>query len=147
MNARSVLLIFALIMVTACTPEPGPPLSATDVRLFAALTGKNPSVGYLTLHNHSDLPLTIERISSANFATVQMHETRISDHVASMQALPSVTIEPGSSVSFEAGGKHLMLLRPTTGTAAGSAVKLEIHYDASGLLIVSTTLQNRRSAE
>lgn len=147
MNARSVLLIFALIMVTACTPEPGPPLSATEVRLFAALTGNNPSVGYLSLHNHSDLPLTIERISSANFATVQMHETVISDGVASMQALPWVMIEPGSSVRFEAGGKHLMLLRPSTGTVAGSAVKLEIHYAAGGLLIVSATLRNRMSAE
>jgi hypothetical protein len=111
------------------------------------LTEKHAAVGYLTLHNQGSAPLTIERISSTSFANVQMHETVISDGIASMQALPSVTIAAGASVVFAAGGKHLMLMQPTSSTAAGTTVELEIHYDSGGLVIVSSAMQDRMPAE
>jgi copper(I)-binding protein len=64
-----------------------------------------------------------------------------------MQALPAVIIEPGSSLEFAAGGKHLMLMQPTADTAAGANITLEIHYDSGGLLIVSATMQKRTPTE
>ncbi len=64
-----------------------------------------------------------------------------------MQALPTVTIEPGASLEFAAGGKHLMLMQPTADTATGSEVTLEIHYDSGGILLVSAIMQTRMPVE
>ncbi len=151
MNARTVTAIFAILVVatptTACTSKRGPPLTVSDIQLFAPLPGSHAAVGYLSLHNQSNAPLTINNISSPGFDIVQMHETVIRDGVASMQALPSVTIQPGADLEFTAGGKHLMLLQPTRDTAIWSNVTLEIHYDSGGLLIVSATMQTRIIAE
>ena len=146
LHAKFAMLIIAAT-TTACTPHSGPPLAVSDVELYAALPGSHAAVGYLSLHNHSDAPLTIDNISSSGFAAVQMHETVIDDGVASMQPLPSVTIEPGSSVNFVAGGKHLMLMQPTADMAAGSNVMLEIQYDSGGIVIVNATMQSRLPAE
>lgn len=151
MKARRLDMKFAMLIIAAttaaCTPNSGPPLAVSDVELFAPLPGSHAAVGYLSLHNHSDAPLTIDNISSSNFGAVQMHETVIRDGVARMQALPSVTIEPGSSVEFVAGGKHLMLMQPTADTAAGSNVMLEIQYDSGGIVIINATMQSRLPAE
>jgi copper(I)-binding protein len=110
------------------------------------MPGTHAAVGYFSLHNQGDAPLTIERISSPAFGKVQMHETVIRDGISSMQALPSVIIKPGASVQFAAGGKHLMLMQPAAATATGTNVTLEIHYDTDGLLIVSATMQSRSRA-
>ena len=151
MKATYRHMTFAMLMIAAttaaCTPASGPPLAVSDVELYAPLPGSQAGVGYLSLHNHSDAPLTINNISSSGFGAVQMHETVIRDEVARMQALHSVTIEPGSSVEFTAGGKHLMLMQPTADTAAGSDVMLEIQYDSGGILIISATMQSRLPAE
>ena len=147
MNAKFLVLNFAILVIAACTAEPGVPLTVSDVRLFAPLTKSRAAVGYLTLHNQSNAPLTIESISSTNFGNIQMHETVIRDGVARMQALPAVIIEPGSSLEFAAGGKHLMLMQPTADTAVGANITLEIRYDSGGLLIVSATMQTRVPAE
>jgi len=143
----AILIIVASATASACAPDSGPPLAVSDVRLFAPLPGSHAAVGYLSLHNQSDAPLTIDNISSASFGKVQMHETIIRDGVASMQSLPSVIIEPGSSVHFTAGGKHLMLMQPTADTPAGSDVMLEIQYDSGGMLLISATMQSRLPAE
>ena len=151
MKIRSLPVKFAVFVVAtltaACTAEPGAPLTVSDIQLFAPLPGSHAAVGYLSLHNQSDAPLSVESISSPGFGNVQMHETVIRDGIASMLALPSVTIEPGASVKFAAGGKHLMLMQPAPATATGTIVTLEIHYDTDGLLIVSATMQSRTPAE
>ena len=151
MKAGPLTVKFAALVVAAltaaCTVEPGPPLTVSDIQLFAPLPGSHAAVGYLSLHNQSNAPLTIESISSPGFGKVQMHETIIRDGVASMLALPSVTIEPGASVKFAAGGKHLMLMQPEPDTATGTNVALQINYDTDGLLIISATMQSRLPAE
>jgi len=151
MKSRSLTLKITLLVVAAlaaaCTPKSGAPLTVSDVRLFAPLTSNHSAVGYLTLHNQSKTALTIDSISSSSFASIQMHETIISDGVARMQALQAVIIEPGSSLAFAAGGKHLMLMQPTADSAAGANITLEIHYDSGGLLIISATMQTRMSTE
>jgi len=147
MRGSSLLVAAILLLGTACSPEPGAPLAVSEVRLFVPLTATHAAVGYLTLRNRGSVPLTIERIGSARFAIVQMHETVIRDGIASMQSLPSVTIAAGASVKFAAGGKHLMLMQPTSPPVAGTLIELEIHYDSGGLVIVNTTMQERMPAE
>lgn len=151
MKARTLSMKFAVFVVAAfaaaCTAKPGPPLTVSDIQLIAPLPGSHATVGYFSLHNQSDAALTIKNISSPGFGNVQMHETVIRDGVASMLALPFVTIEAGASVEFAAGGKHLMLMQPAPDTATGTNVTLEIHYDTDGLLIISATMQSRLPAE
>ncbi len=109
MKRLTILLALAL---TACSSEPTPPLAVSDVELTKPMPGMSMSAGYLVLRNASSEATTITHVSSPQYGSVEMHETRIEDGVSRMRKLPEVVVEPGSNVVFERGGKHLMLMRP-----------------------------------
>lgn len=132
-----------LALCAACDPG-GPPLTATDIVAVAPLPGRTFSAAYLTLHNHGPDAVTISRVSSPDFAKVEVHESLIADDVIRMRRLDSVIIDAESSAIFESGGKHLMLIGPRANLVAGNLVTLQFEYDDEGLLIVSTTLIIRK---
>ena len=71
------------------------------------------TAGYLTLSNNTTQAITITRVTSSEFASVEMHESVIEDGIARMIPLGDLTVHAGESVTFEPGGKHLMLMQPT----------------------------------
>jgi copper(I)-binding protein len=134
-----VLLVAALV---ACGPA-DPPLTATNILITAPLPGNEFSAAYLSLHNESGETITVHRISSPQFAQVEIHETVVSDGVVRMRRLGSVSIDAGGSVILETGAKHLMLIDPITRLLPGQNVSLHIEYDDEGTLIINAPLQVR----
>lgn len=139
----SALLV---VLLSACAQETGPPVSIDAVQLFAPMPGNTAGVAYFTIENRSDSAITVSHIDSPQYDDVQMHETIIDDGISRMRAIESFQVDSGSSVDFAPGGKHVMLMKPTTNLSTGAAVTLEIHYD-TGLLIVSATMQDRTPAQ
>lgn len=126
---RKFIPLLALI-VAACSSSDAP-LVAIDVVVNAPPPGMKMSAGYLTLHNNTSAAITITRVSSPQFESVEMHETIIRDGISRMVALGEVTIPAEDSVSFKPGARHLMLMRPTGELAT---VSLEF-YSASDLVL------------
>ena len=131
-----------LALFAACSPS-GPPLTATDIVAVAPLPGRNFSAAYLTIHNDSKETITIHRVSSPDFAKVEIHESLIGKDIIQMRRLESITIDAGMSEKFESGGKHLMLIEPIPGLVAGKSITLQFEYNGDGMLIVTTVLINR----
>ena len=138
-------MLGVIVLLSACTQDSGPQVTIIDVRILAPMPGSSASVAYFRIENQSDATITINRIDSRQYSDVQMHETTIENGVSRMRRVESLRIGPSSHVEFTAGGKHVMLMRPSTNTLPGSPVTLEIHYD-SGLLIVNATMQDRLAA-
>ena len=109
------------------------------------MPGSTTSVAYFTIENQSDAAITVTRIASPQYDDVQMHETIIDDGISRMRPVKSFQVEAASSVEFIPGGKHVMLMKPTSNVSVGTPVTLEIHYD-TGLLIISATMQDRKPA-
>jgi copper(I)-binding protein len=131
-----------LLLVVACEPI-GPPLSASHIVAIAPLPGRAFTSAYLTLNNNSDTEIRIHRVSSPDFAKVEIHENRIVDDVVRMRRLESVIVGAEASVVFEAGGKHLMLIDPTNEVEVGKTITLQFEYNADGMLIISVPLTER----
>lgn len=140
---RPILLVLYLAVLVASCGESGPPLTATGVVAFAPLPGSEVSAAYLTLHNHSQEALTIQQVSSPEFAKVEIHESMTVDDVIRMRRLDSLTLDAGTSTQFVSGGKHLMLIEPVSELAPGQSVTLQFEYNAGGILIVNTQLKTR----
>ena len=70
------------------------------------------SAGYLQLRNTTNEPITITRVTSPDFRSVEMHESILEDGIARMVALPELSIAPGGTARLQRGGKHLMLMGP-----------------------------------
>lgn len=141
---RPILLVLYLAVLVASCGESGPPLTATGVVAFAPLPGSEVSAAYLTLHNHSQEALTIQQVSSPEFAKVEIHESMTVDDVIRMRRLDSLTLDAGTSTQFVSGGKHLMLIEPVSELAPGQSVTLQFEYNAGGILIVNTQLKTRK---
>lgn len=108
---RATLFWLALFSLTACSTDHGAPLVATEIVVSRTVPGTNMRAAYLALTNNTNASITISHVTSPDFTTVQIHESLIENGIASMRALRSVTIQPGQTVRFERGGKHLMLMR------------------------------------
>ena len=140
LSANLSAMLSALLLCAACSGDPQPPLVASDVEITRPMPGMTMSAGYLSLTNHSDAPIRITRVTSAQFESVQLHETTIEDGVARMRSMPVLEIPAGETVTLQRGGKHLMLMRPTGSSAT---VSLSFLNDDKPLLRVEAKFEPR----
>ncbi len=131
------------MLALACGQPAGPPLTISNVVVLEPVPGMSVAAGYLVLENHSDQPITIEKVTSPQFASIEMHETIILDDVARMVSLSSLIVDRQSNIVFEPGGKHLMMFASSSDITPGLPVTIEFHNDSRGLLIVATTVSSR----
>lgn len=131
---RSLLFVSLL---AGCTLDSGVALVADDVVISTPRPGTSMTAGYLQLANRSDRPIRITSVKSPQFARVEMHETIVSDGVARMRPIESLTVGPGESLRFEPGGRHLMLMQPdeplgdvTLYFHADDAIVLTVHVES-----------------
>ena len=132
---RYLFLVLALC-IAACSGETEPPLAISDVVVKKPMPGMRMSAGYFKLTNNSRQPIVITHVTSPQFESVEMHESVIEDGVARMVGLDQLDLEPGATVEFVPGGKHLMLMRPADDLAS---VTLEFYAGDTVMLRVNTT--------
>lgn len=111
--------------------EPLAPLVARNVVVTRPMPGMKMSAGYLSLTNNTDAPIRVTRVSSPQFAAVELHESTVEDGVARMREIPELLVPPRGAVTLERGGKHLMLMKPS-GNADDVSLNL---YDGEELLL------------
>jgi copper(I)-binding protein len=131
-----LLLVLLTSLQSACDAEPEAPLVAADVFVYQSAPGNRIRAGYLSLTNNSDSVITIDRVTSPEFASVEMHETQLENGNWRMRPLPALSIAPGQTLEFARGGKHLMLTKPV---AEISSVTLQFYSNDALLLSVAAT--------
>ena len=132
---RRLLLMFALVAAAAgCDSPEGPPVVADNVVVTAPGAGMPMAAGYLDITNRSGTDIRITRVSSPDYAAVEMHETVVEDGIARMREIPVLDIAAGETLTFERGGRHLMLMQPV---ASPGTITLNFYSDDVLLLTVS----------
>lgn len=99
--------LLLLLFVSGCA-EAGP-LVFADAKIRLPLPGSDKSVGYFQLTNTTDKDITISSAQAAEVRTIEFHTMTVVDDMMRMRRLDSFTVPAGGSISFESGGKHLML--------------------------------------
>ena len=134
---RRLLLMFALVAAAAgCDSPEGPPVVADNVVVTAPGAGMPMAAGYLEITNQSGTDIRITRVSSPAYAAVEMHETIVEDGIASMRAIPVLEIAAGETVTFERGGRHLMLMEP-----AGNAETITLNFYSDDVLLLAVSAE------
>ena len=85
--------------------------------------------GYMTIHNPDSKTVSIVSLSSEAFASIEIHETVMRDGMMSMEPVPTLTIEPDSTVQLTPGGLHLMMMNPGEPTRIGDIIEIRILFD------------------
>jgi len=85
--------------------------------------------GYMTIRNAQANAVSIIAIRSDAFASVEIHRTIAEDGMMRMEPVPTLVIEPDSSVQLAPGGLHLMMMNPTQATRPGDVLQIVIELD------------------
>lgn len=139
---RALGLLLAAVLLGACSETPQPDLVASDVVINRPMPGMAMSAAYLTLRNNSRQTITITRVASNAYSSVELHETTVENGISRMRPLAQLEIPAGGNVKLERGGKHLMLMRPT---AATEPVSLQFYAGQTLLLTVNSAYADPRS--
>jgi copper(I)-binding protein len=140
LSAATLFIVVASL--GACSNDALPPLVASDIEIIEPLPGKMMSAGYLSLTNNTDAVITISRVVSPEFESVEIHESLLEDGISRMRRIPVLSISANSTVSLERGGKHLMLMRPI---GDAKQVTLKFHSGDTILLGIEAPITPRNN--
>jgi periplasmic copper chaperone A len=87
--------------------------------------------GYVKILNPGDKPVQIDKVSSPDFSSIEMHRTVIKNGVASMLRERNIHIAAHGSFEFKPGSYHLMMFNPKKSFRAGDSSQLTFTF-ASG---------------
>lgn len=100
-------------------------------------------VAYLTITNNGTEPEVLTGASSTQAASVQFHQTTISDGMARMRPLTEITIAPGATVKIEPGAIHVMLVGLKAPLELGKFVPLTLAFRNAGPITVQVAIEAR----
>lgn len=118
------LMAFALL--AGCNKAPDAAVTDATVRL-PAVKG-NPGAAYFTLHG-GDKDRTLVKITSPAVGSTEMHDMAMENGMAMMAPIRGgLPVPKGATVSFQSGGKHVMLFDMKPDLKAGDTINLTFEF-------------------
>ena len=138
------ILLWLIVSLFALSAHADDRLSIDNPHSFPLLRSGGAGAIYLTIHNHSDTPLTLISASTPVAQRVELHTHTMEGGVMQMGRIDSVTIDPASAQAFEAGGLHLMVFGITQSLKAGEHFPLTLTFDDGTAHEVDVQVINRK---
>ena len=106
----------------------------TVVEPWSRPTPPNAAVagGFLRIVNEGAETERLVRISSPIAATVEMHESAVTDGIGRMQPVKLLEIPPGATIDLGPGGLHLMFVSPNAQLRDGDRFPATLVFDKAG---------------
>ena len=101
------------------------------------------NAGYMTLVNISAEDVTLLKVESDAFETIEVHEMAMVDGMMEMNEVTDLIIPAKDQIQFEPGGKHLMLMGPKAHFTKGQKVDMTLTFKSGKKQIVSVQVAAR----
>ncbi|MHB2268012.1 copper chaperone PCu(A)C [Aliihoeflea sp. PC F10.4] len=99
--------------------------------------------GYLTLTNEGDVADRLVSISSPLSERAEIHESTVSDGVASMRPVQNgIEIGAGETIELQPGGMHIMFLKPSHPLKEGERFAATLVFEQAGAIAVDFAVQS-----
>jgi copper(I)-binding protein len=120
-----ILLILALLFPAGAFAE----LEISEARIKNLPPTVPVRAGYMTIHNPSQIAVSIVAIRSDAFASVEIHRSVMHDGMMRMDPVNNLQIAPGASLQLAPGGLHLMMMQPVQETRPGDDIEIILQLD------------------
>lgn len=101
------------------------------------------NAGYMTLINASDKEVTLLKVESGAYKTIEVHEMVRVDGLMEMREVEDLSIPANGQIRFEPGGKHLMLMGPKEHLKTGQKVDMTLVFKSGKKQTVSIQVAAR----
>ena len=125
MKIPAKLLILALLFPAGAFAE----LEISEARIKNLPPTVPVCAGYMTIHNSSQVAVSIVAIRSDAFASVEIHRSVMHDGMMRMDRVNNLQIAPGASQQLAPGGLHLMMMQPVQATRPGDDIEIILQLD------------------
>lgn len=109
-------------------PDMMPGVSVENARLVLPAVSGNPAAVYFDLKYDGDRAAVVRAAEVAGAEMTMMHETRDNNGISEMQDLTQVPLNKGETVTFEPGGKHVMVTGLGEDVTAGGTVEVTLTF-------------------
>jgi copper(I)-binding protein/mono/diheme cytochrome c family protein len=101
------------------------------------------NAGYMTLVNVGDEEVTLVKVESKGYESIEVHEMATVDGMMEMRELTDLVIPAKGQIQFEPGAKHLMLMGPKEHLAKGRQVDMTLTFKSGKKQTVSVQVAAR----
>jgi copper(I)-binding protein len=99
--------------------------------------------GYLTIENKGSVPDRLLSGETGAAKKVEIHEMTLTDGIMTMRSMEhGLTIEPGKTVKFVPGGRHLMLVGLKAPLQEGEQVAVSLNFDLASRVNIPFAVQS-----
>lgn len=133
-------LISALALLLLPLPGFSGALSVQDAIVPLAPPTAKVHAAYMRLTNKGATAVSIIAVEAEGYAMAHLHQSTITDGVASMQPVHLIQVAPGQTVELTHGGLHVMLMRPKAPAAEGDSVNFDLELADGTRVPVTATV-------
>jgi len=142
----SLKLFLILSTITnLVSAEDVPEINITDAWISEAPPTVSIMAAYAIIQNRSAETKTLISISSPVFSKVEIHLSKTTDGMATMEKQASLTISSESSVKLSPGNYHMMLFDPETPLKAGDKATIIFTFSDGLSKSVQATVEKRKN--
>lgn len=140
------ILIPALIALLSATPALAceivkvGAIEIEDAWSRASIGTDRPGVVYLTIRNTGAADDVLMGIATPAAGMPMLHETVVTDGIASMPHVMSVPVPAGSTIELEPGGFHAMLMGLTQKLEKGATFPVTLTFRDAGTVTVDVEI-------
>lgn len=147
MTSSGTLFAAFLALAVSISPAVGHDFQAGSIIINHPWSRATPPVapvagGYLTLTNAGDVADSLVSISSPLSERVEIHESTVSNGVASMRPVQNgIEIGAGETVELQPGGMHIMFMKPSRPLKEGERFAAKLTFEQAGTIEVEFVVQ------
>jgi len=100
------------------------------------------TAAYFVIENGTGQDDVLDGVTLPGGGAAMFHETTTdTSGMTGMVMLDAVPVPAGTSVTFEAGGLHLMVEGAPDSLAAGDRVEIDLHFEHAGTIVVTAEVR------
>lgn len=106
----------------------------------ATILKSRPAAAYLTVRNTGAEPDRLLNVTSPVAGSVVIHATTMTDGVMRMSPEHSPLVEPGKSIAFRPGERHLMMTDLKDALRKGETFSLILRFEKAGAIEITVPI-------
>ncbi|HUI31373.1 MAG TPA: copper chaperone PCu(A)C [Candidatus Acidoferrales bacterium] len=135
------LLIFGLLWLAASGfQHPASAVKVEDAYVRPVAKGMT-SAGYFRISNSSDIPDTLYDVKADFAEMAQLHESYRENGLVGMRRVEFVVVPADSSIEFEPGGYHIMLMSVKENLKIGMKLRFKLFFKQNGTVEVDAVVK------
>ena len=134
-------LVHLALLVPLASPAWAQSVGVTVTEAWSRATSRTAQTGAIYLTVTAAEPDRLLSASSPSATTAELHQSRMTNNVMEMRAVPGgLPVQPGTPIRMAPGGYHLMLMGLKQPLTQGESIPVTLVFEHAGVVTVDAII-------